>query len=47
MIVPINPELIEAKDKEEVRKALLDLVLKLNQELDDIRARVDVLEAAP
>lgn len=47
MIVANMPELTEKKDKEEVRKALIDLVAKLNKELDDIRARLDVLEAAP
>lgn len=47
MIVSTMPELIEKKDKEEVRKALIDLVAKLNKELDDIRARLDALESAP
>jgi len=47
MIIATLPELKDAKDREEVRKALLNLAVQLNQELDAIRARLDALEATP
>lgn len=47
MIIPQLPVLDDKKAQEEVRKALLNLALQLNEELDAIRVRLDVLEATP
>jgi len=43
MILPIMPVLNDPKDREEVRKALLNLAAQLNQELDTIRAQIAAL----
>lgn len=47
MIIVTMPVLADPKEQEEIRKALLNLAAQANQELDEIRARIAVLEAAP
>lgn len=44
MIIPIMPVLSNVRDTEEVRKALQNIALQLNNELNDIRDRVKALE---
>ena len=44
MIIPIMPVLSNTRDTEEVRKALQNIALQLNKELNDIRDRVKALE---
>ena len=44
MIIPIMPVLSNVRDTEEVRKALQNIALQLNKELNDIRDRVKALE---
>lgn len=44
MIVPILPELTNPKDREEVRKAILNLARQIEAELEDIKARLTALE---
>lgn len=43
MIIPTMPVLQDAKDQDEVRKALLNLAAQLNTELDEIRALIAAL----
>lgn len=44
MIIPIMPVLSNVRDTEEVRKALQNIALQLNNEINDIRDRVKALE---
>jgi len=44
MIIPIMPVLTNEKDTEEVRKALQNLAIQLNNELISINERVTMLE---
>lgn len=43
MITPPMPLLIDPKDQDEVRKALINIAAQLNKELDDIRAQIAAL----
>lgn len=43
MIVPIFPELIDPKDREEVRKALLNLTAQFNAEIAKLQAQITAL----
>lgn len=48
MIAPVMPVIPhDKKAEEEVRKALVNLAAQLNQELENIKARLDVLESTP
>ncbi len=44
MIIPIMPVLLNKKDEEEVRKALQNIALQLNNELVKIDERLTALE---
>lgn len=44
MIVPTFPLVEDQHDREEIRKALLNMALQINIELDRIRERLDKLE---
>lgn len=44
MITPTAPMLTEQVDREEVRKALLDLARQMNEELKKLQDRVYALE---
>lgn len=43
MIIPIFPELKDPKDREEVRKALLNLTAQFNAEIVKLQAQITAL----